>query len=524
MSISRRNILKGIAVTGAGGLAASISGCSSFTPKALASGETSQNEVTPKKKPNLLILFPDEMRTQSLGFMKQDRSITPNIDKLAKQGVFFRQAVSNFPLCTPFRGMLMTGQYPYRNGIQGNSHTGVPGNFGGHDFGIELKRSDITWSDVLKEQGYSMGYIGKWHLDAPEPPFVPGYNNPLGGRYWNDWTAPDRRHGFDFWYSYGTYDLHLTPMYWTNDTPRDKPIIVDQWSAEHEADIAISYLRNEGGKYRDNDKPFTLVVSMNPPHSPYDQVPQKYLDKFDGETSESLNTRKNVDWDKEYDEGYGPKYFKEYLAMVYGVDEQVGRIVDELDRLKLTEDTLVVMFSDHGCCLGSNGHPTKNVHYEEAMRIPMIFRWPGTLNPNQDDILFSAPDIYPTMLGLMGLEEHIPGSVEGSNFANTVKGLEGDERPTSQLYTFMPYGGQSFGRRGIRTGDYTLVADRKVGKPITYVLHDNVNDPYQMKNIAEEQPMLVEKLISEELLPWLERTGDPWRPTEVPENVLNAYT
>lgn len=117
------------------------------------------------------------------------------------------------------------------------------------------------------------------------------------------------------------------------------------------------------------------MVSMNPPHSPYDQVPQKYLDRFKDHTSESLNTRPNVVWDKAYQDGYGPKYFKEYMAMVNGVDEQFGRIVAELDRLNLDKDTLVVFFSDHGCCMGSNGQPTKNVHYEESMRIPMMFRW-----------------------------------------------------------------------------------------------------------------------------------------------------
>lgn len=331
------------------------------------------------------------MRTQSLGFMGQDPSITPFINQFASQSVVLKQAVSNYPLCTPFRGMLMTGQYPYRNGLQGNCHTGADGNFGGKDFGIELKKESVTWSDILKKQGYSMGYIGKWHLDAPEAPFVPSYNNPMEGRYWNDWTPPEKRHGFDFWYSYGTYDLHLNPMYWTNDTPRDKPLKINQWSPEHEADIAIKYLRNEGGKYRDNDQPFALVVSMNPPHSPYDQVPQKYLDRFKDHTSESLNTRPNVVWDKAYQDGYGPKYFKEYMAMVNGVDEQFGRIVAELDRLNLDKDTLVVFFSDHGCCMGSNGQPTKNVHYEESMRIPMMFRWPGKLPVREDELLFSAP-------------------------------------------------------------------------------------------------------------------------------------
>ncbi|EDL8430476.1 TPA_asm: sulfatase-like hydrolase/transferase [Salmonella enterica subsp. diarizonae] len=518
MSVTRRNLLKGLAASSALGATAAAAG--------LSVTHTTDTVATTKKitkKPNLLIVFPDEMRAQSLGFMGQDQSITPFIDRFASQSVVLRQAVSNYPLCTPFRGMLMTGQYPYRNGLQGNCHTGANGNFGGKDFGIELKKEAITWSDILKKQGLSMGYIGKWHLDAPEAPFVPGYNNPIEGRYWNDWTPPEKRHGFDFWYSYGTYDLHLNPIYWSNDTPRDKPLKINQWSPEHEADMAIKYLRNEGGKYRNNNEPFALVVSMNPPHSPYDQVPQKYLDRFKNQTSRTLNKRPNVVWDKTYQEGYGPEYFKEYMAMINGVDEQFGRILAELERLKLDKDTLVVFFSDHGCCMGSNGQPTKNVHYEEAMRIPMMFRWPGKLPACQDDLLFSAPDIYPTLLGLMGLGEHIPDNVEGTDFSKTLMGHGGDKRPTSQFYTFMPYGGQSYGRRGVRTDRYTLVIDRKIGKPLTYILHDNKNDPYQMKNIASDNMPLVNKLITEELIPWLEHSGDVWRPTEVSAKAVNAY-
>lgn len=123
----------------------------------------------------------------------------------------------------------------------------------------------------------------------------------------------------------------------------------------------------------------------------------------------------------------------------------------------------------------------------------------------------------------MGMSEHIPDQIEGTDFSNTVAGRPGDKRPTSQLYTFMPYGGQSYGQRGVRTDRYTLVIDRKVGKPLTYTLHDNKNDPYQMKNIAAENMALVNQLIADELIPWLEHSGDVWRPTEVAANAAKAY-
>ncbi|MFZ7235567.1 sulfatase [Avibacterium gallinarum] len=501
MSISRRNFIKGVATTGA---AAALS---TTAVNAVANNNAKDSAKKSNNPPlNLLIVFPDEMRAMAQGFKHQDPAITPHLDAFAKTAKVMDQMASNYPLCSPFRGMFMTGKYPLHNGVTGNTH-----DYGGK-VGIELSPYAKCWSDVLKDEGYSLGYIGKWHLDVPQEPYIKSYNNPMEGRYWNDWTPPDRRHGFDFWYSYGTYDLHLKPMYWGNDTPREYPEYVDQWGPEHEADMAIKYLRNEENKYRDPSKPFALVVSMNPPHSPYDQVPQKYLDMYP-QSSKELNTRPNVDWDKKYQEGYGPQYFKEYLAMVSGVDEQFGRILAELDKQGLADNTLVVFFSDHGCCMGSHGAPTKNNIYEESMRVPMMFRLPGKIPAGVNESLMSAPDIYPTILDLLGFKDSIPDSVEGVSLAEQVlydKGIS----PTSQLYLFVPYGQPSFGRRGVRTKTHTLEVDRQDGEPLKYKLFDNVADPYQMKNIADSNPELVQKLIKEELLPWLEKTGDSWRPVE----------
>lgn len=199
--------------------------------------------------------------------------------------------------------------------------------------------------------------------------------------------------------------------------------------------------------------------------------------------------------------------------MVNGVDEQFGRILDELDQQNLAEDTLVVFFSDHGSCLGANGQPTKNNPYEESMRVPMMFRLPGKIAPGTDDALMSAPDIYPTMLGLLGLEQWIPDTVEGTNLAERVITGKGDTA-NSQLYLFIPYGEPSFGKRGVRTQQYTMVIDRQDGQPLKYTLYDNIKDPYQMTNIADNNQPLIDKLTKEELIPWLEKTGDSWRPTE----------
>lgn len=461
---------------------------------------------------NLLMVFPDELRAQSLGFMQgelpTDPVMTPNLDAFAQDAYVMTQMVSNYPLCTPFRGMLMTGQYPLSSNITGNCHSD------GAKVGIELSPYAVCWSDILKAKGYSLGYIGKWHLDAPHEPYVPSRNNPDPyGVYWNEWTPPTHRHGFDFWYSYGAYNTHMRPMYWANETPRMEPFHVDEWSPDHEADLTIRYLKNEGGQFRDPAKPFALVVSMNPPHTPYNQIPERLQGLYGEQTSRDLLQRPNVDWEKEYSPGLGPQYFREYLTMVTGVDEQFGRILTALDEQGLAENTLVVFFSDHGCCIGAHGQPTKNNPYEESMRVPMVFRLPGTIAPGRDNALMSAPDIYPTILDLLGYGDAVPGQVEGVSLAERILTGEG-QAPTSQLYLKVPYGQLSFGQRGVRNHTHTLVIDRQDGEKLKYTLFDNVADPYQLNNIAAQFPEVVQQLIEQELIPWLDKTRDSWRPIE----------
>ena len=454
------------------------------------------------KPPNLIFVFPDQMRGQAMGFMKQDPVITPNLDRFAQESLVLTKAVSNYPVCSPYRAMLMTGKYPHTNGVLSNCNSGSA------PYGCELRESDRCWSDVLKDRSYSLGYIGKWHLDAPYKPYVKCKNN--SNKFaWNEWCPPNRRHGFDFWYAYGTYDYHFTPMYWPTESQRDKPIRIKQWGPEHEADLAIKYISNVDAKYRDPSKPFALVVAMNPPHTPYHLVPQKYLDAYEGKTYKDLLNRPNVNLEGDTSGGnLARRHVKNYFAMITGVDDQFGRILKVLENLGLKNDTIVVFTSDHGNCLGCHEHATKNVHYEESMRIPFLIRWPGKIKPRHNDLLLSTPDIYPTLLDLMGFGGDIPREVEGISHASLF--LTGKGRlPTSQLYIWVPVGKPAWGRRGVRTHLYTLMISKMPDKQIEYVLHDNVNDPYQLKNIADANPDVVKELIKE-LEGLLRKHNDPW--------------
>ncbi|NQT87874.1 sulfatase [bacterium] len=453
--------------------------------------------------PNLLFVLVDQMRGQALGFLGEDPVLTPNLDRFAAQGIALPQAVSNYPVCSPYRGMWMTGKYPHANKVLSNCTSKTA------PYDCELQEGDRCWSDVLHDKGYSLGYIGKWHLDAPRKPFVESYNN-RPAFAWNEWCAPHRRHGFGFWYAYGTFDQHLTPEYWSTDMTRDQRVKVKQWGPEHEADLAIRYIRNEGGATRRADRPFALVVSMNPPHTPYNQVPTRYVEQYGEKTWKDLINRANVPVDTDSRAVRGAKsQIKNYFAMVTGVDDQFGRIVRALDDGGMGRNTIVVFTSDHGNCIGSHNVPTKNVYYEESMRVPFLVRWTGALKPRRDDLLLSTPDIYPTLLDLMGFRADIPPSVQGASHAQLLRTGAGP-RPTSQLYMICPPGQPAAGRRGVRTRRYTLVISRMPKQPEQTTLHDNLADPFQLENIAPKHPDVVKALTQNELIPWLTKTKDPW--------------
>jgi N-acetylglucosamine-6-sulfatase/uncharacterized sulfatase len=394
----------------------------------------------------------------------------------------------------------MTGRYPLSNGVTHNCTTT------GGVRSPDLRTADVCFPDVLARAGYSLGYIGKWHLDSPHPPYVDTSNN-AGRVKWNEWTPPERRHGFTFWHAYGTYDQHNAPKYWETDAPRDRLITAGKLGPEHETDVAIRFLQNEGGTYRKSDQPFALFLAFNPPHTDYRQVPQRYQQPYEGKTWRDLANRPNFDSTAGPTMGYDAKRdIPYYFSQITGVDDQFGRLLRALDETGLSDDTIVIFTSDHGNCIGSHNEITKNNPYDEALRVPFMIRWPGKLKPRFDDLLFSVPDVMPTTLSLMGLEAEIPKQVEGTDYSLLLRGGT-QARPTSALY-FKSDGGEE---RGVRTTRYTLAIMVRPGQPDQVRLFDNQTDPYQMQNLASARPELVEQLIRDELSVWLRKTRDPWR-------------
>ncbi len=442
---------------------------------------------------NLVYVIADEWRAQSIGLLGQDPVLTPNIDAIAREGALLTRAVSTDPVCSPHRAMLMTGQYPPANGVTANcnSSSGPMG----------LDPQARCWSDVLADNGYRCGYIGKWHLDPPtELDEKWGEGPRRTGVVWDTWTPPHRRHSFEFWHSYGCCDRHLTPHYWTTDAEPQDRIDVARWSPEHETDVAIDFLRE-----RDPSQPFALVVSYNPPHMPFDEIPEHLLDPYRDAAPAELLVRPNVEWDSPGGRTAAAQVGN-YFAAITGVDAQIGRLVAALRAENLYDETLLVLTSDHGEAMGSQGLMGKCTWYEESVRVPSVWRLPGTIPPHRNPLLLSTPDLYPTLLGLLGLADQTPPSVEGRDLSAALTRAAPAGGPDTALFAHLEESRPVGAAHGLITHDWTyarLGLPGEDSEPSRSYLFDNASDPYQQENLAGRGHAMEDDLrhaMAEELL------------------------
>lgn len=474
-----------------------------------------RREVTlMKRKPNLLYIFADQWRRQSTGFMDANQVVTPRIDALAQESTILTQAISACPLCSPYRGSLFTGKYPLSTGVYTNCKTGLE---------ITLKDDELSLGRLLKESGYATGYVGKWHLDVPETNHTP---YPLSGaKNWDAFTPPGpKRHGFDFWYAYGADDSHFTPHYW-KDTPEQ--ICVNEWSVTHETSVAMDYITQHA------TEPFALFISYNPPHSPYDLVPDRYLDLY---KDQKVNFRANVTTSTFGYHTHEPQTYtkdaleimtKQYYAAITGVDEHIGHLVDCLKANGIYDDTLIVITSDHGDMMGSHGLMAKHVWYEESVGVPFILHWKnGTLKPMHSDVVLDTTDIMPTLLDLLSLSK--PATIEGTSIAPYLVASEQSLDTSEKLGFLCAFPGRdvfqqafdeagldpkAFGWRGVRAKDYTYVIELgyypECQTPKRY-LYDLKNDPYQLSPVDPKSNCYKEiaPLLETKLKQWLTSQKD----------------
>ncbi len=421
----------------------------------------------PAPPPNVLFVFPDQLRAAECGVYGGRNIATPNVDRLASEGVVFTNSVSTSPLCTPYRGMLQTGRYP--------THSGIVLNF----VEASATQNPRCLANVFGDAGYETGFIGKWHLAAGAhegSPMGAGHldcDRPENLDY--DFIAPGpRRLGYKHWQAYNFHYNYFNYWYYEDDSRKRYS---DRYETDTETDQAITFME----KCRKSRRPFFLNVAPHPPHPPYfpEFTPEGYLDRIP-----------QVLWRPPNVPAEDPCTDEErrcYLAMIQNADDNLGRLLDYLESSGLAENTIVVFTSDHGEMLGSQGRIQKFVPYAESIDVPLVMRWPGQIPPGvRVEALQTPMDHFPTLCGLAGVP--IPGEVDGTDLSGVVTGTGDDDREAVLIGHYisselMFETGTDWPEwRGVRTRRHTYVRWLDGGEE----LYDNRTDPYQMKNLAED--------------------------------------
>jgi arylsulfatase A len=377
-------------------------------------------------RPNVLIVLCDDLGYGDLACYGHPAIRTPNLDRLAAEGVRFTACYSASPVCSASRAGLMTGRTPSRTGV----YDWIPG---GHV--MHLRSSEITIATLLKQGGYDTCQVGKWHLN---------------GKF-NDPSQPQPGdHGFDYWMSTqnNAGPSHENPKNFVRNGVPVGPL--KGFSCQLVADEALRWLDGRKG-----DKPFFLYVCFHEPHEPVASPSEIVKTYFDDDGPKARNE----------DEA-------QYFANITNIDAAVGRLMTSLKDRRLDENTLVVFTSDNGPetlkryprgtrCYGSPG-PLRGMKlwlYEGGIRVPGIARWKGTIEPGQtSDVPVCSLDLLPTLCELAGVEPPSDRALDGTSLVPLLSGKPFERTKPLTWDYFNALGGP---KAVMRFGDFTLLAKRQ---------------------------------------------------------------
>ena len=480
------------------------------------------------QNPNILLILTDQQRTDTLGFRSQTPCRTPNMDRLAKEGISFDRAICSSPLCLPSRASIFTGQYPHQVDMMQNSDT---------------LQAPPTLTDRLKARGYYTAYAGKWHLEPPGQPKAfkgrekdlgldqvhGGKEMPKGQRVvdrWFDDAAGQSSADYSEWceqnglpdgWPVSDPDVRThrkpsmtIPKTKVQDLPPDKTY--DAWVT----DIALDYYHN-----RPVDKPFFLVSSWFGPHPPF-LIPEPYYSLYnpadiaeppnfqpqDNKPRANLTSYYHQLW---LDHGNDWTAWKKSVAVYWGyvtmMDDLVGRLLQALEEDGVLDNTLVIFASDHGEMLGSHGLWQKMMPYEEGLRVPLLMRYPQRIKAGvRSRAVTSLIDIPATILSV--IDEPIPAPYVSRDLSPAFT----DEREfQNDSYRFSEH--QPLGEWH-QTVDFRLVVDHR----FKYVwnnddldeFYDLQNDPYECINLIAEPDLQPDRTrLQQRLHCWMVETNDP---------------
>lgn len=407
------------------------------------------------KKPNIIIILVDDMGYTDVGFNGCKDIPTPNIDRIATNGVKFTNGYVTFSVCGPSRAGLLTGRYPQRFGYERNPQ------YRPHDPNMGLPKEENTIAETLKQVGYTSGIIGKWHqgADISNHPLNRGFNEffgHLGGghRYFpeeltiKDSYAVDNDEGV----SYKTWIMR-----------NHEPIQTKKYLTDEFSDEAVRFVEKH------QKEPFFLYLAYNAPHSPL-QATQEYLDRFPNILDKKRKT---------------------YAAMVSAVDDGVGKLLDRLEALQLDKNTLVYFLSDNGGPEKDNGSDNgvlregKSSIYEGGYRVPFAMQWKGTMKPGVYENPISSLDIFATIAALSKTPIKKDKPLDGVNMIPFITG-KNKGLPHETIYL------RKFDEKGysVRHKDLKLVL-KKDSIPQLYDLKKDIGE---QNDIAQQFPEEVKKL------------------------------
>lgn len=450
--ITRRQAIQALGMLGAAALGPA--------PRAVAAKSKTQ-------RPNILFIMADDHDADAMSCYGSRINKTPNIDRIANDGIRFDNCFCTNAICGPSRATILTGKYSHINGFIDNSS--------------RFDGSQQTFPKLLQKAGYQTGIVGKWHL----------MSEPTGFDYWN--VLPGQ----------GVY--HDPQMIEMGQKTKHTGYVTDLI-----ADFSIDFLKN-----RDAEKPFCLMCHHKAPHrswnpdakhaAMYEDVdipePPTFNDDYATRGTAAHTAEMRIDRDLNKDdlkvdppEGLTPeqlkhwkyeRYIKDYLRVIASVDDNVGRLLDYLDQSGLAENTLVIYTSDQGFFLGDHGWFDKRFMYEDSLRMPFIARFPGLTQPGSvADAMSLNVDFAPTFLDLAGAA--IPDDIQGRSLQPILKGQPPKNWRNSMYYHYYEYPAVHSVRRhyGIRTLEHKLI-HYYYGMD-EWELFDLKKDPDELRNLYDD--------------------------------------
>lgn len=446
------------------------------------------NEV--RQPRNALVIMTDQHRVDTIGALLRPGAKgvdTPNIDRLAAEGFAFTQAMTPTPICTPARTSLLTGAAPFRHKVLANYEWNI-------GYQTELPTDAWTYTGALRDAGYNVGLVGKFHVGEKHPPSVFGMDddsfvgaiNPVGDPRYTEWLAA---RGY--------------PMVQVQDPirgvlPGDRPghVLAARLQQPVEAtferfltELAISRLREYGDDWRESERPFCLHVHYFGPHLPY-FIPDEYFDLIDPDDIElpasfketfegkpPVQQNYSTYWSADsFDEAQWRKIIAVYRGYVAMIDREVGQLLDELAGQGLDQDTAVFFTADHGEFTGAHRLNDKGpAAYDDILNIPMLVHVPGISHHGQSDAFVSLLDVPATIMELAGLSTE--PIVDGRSLLHLAAGEDAEPWREDIVCEFH---GHHFPlqQRILVTPEYKLV----VSPESVNELYDRVNDPDELIN------------------------------------------